>query len=53
MESSTVTLVGLTVLVAVAAKKLLEFYGIGVEVYGTYAAFYLFILVSMLILPLE
>jgi hypothetical protein len=53
MQASTVTFVGLGLLVAVASKKILDFYGVGVDTYGTYAAFYFFLLLSMLVLPAE
>ena len=33
--------------------NLLEFYGIGSDVYGSYIGFYLFLLVSLFVLPLD
>jgi hypothetical protein len=33
--------------------RILEFYGIGINVYGSYIAFYLFMLISSFILPRE
>jgi hypothetical protein len=31
--------------------RILEFYGVGINVYGSYIAFYLFILISSFVLP--
>jgi hypothetical protein len=31
--------------------KILEFYGLGINIYGSYLVFYIFILISAFILP--
>ena len=36
-----------------AIIKLLNFYGVGLEVYGIYLVFYIFILLSVFILPIS
>jgi hypothetical protein len=51
--SSIITTLGLTLLVVYGLTKILEFYGIGINVYGSYLAFYFFILISSFILPRE
>ena len=54
MSSNTTTMItafGLSLLIAYSIMQILNFYGVGVEVYGFYMAFYLFLLVSAFILP--
>jgi hypothetical protein len=43
--------IGFSVILLYILVQILNFYGIGTNVYGTYLAFYLFILLSLLILP--
>ena len=47
---SLVTGVGLSLLLLFIFPKILNFYGIGIEVYGSYLAFYVFILFASFIL---
>ncbi len=48
--SSKITLFGLAVLLIYSITKILNFYGIGIEVYGSYLAFYVFILLASFVL---
>jgi hypothetical protein len=50
---SAITVVGITLLLVYGLTKTLDFYGIGINVYGSYLAFYIFILISELVLPRE
>lgn len=49
--SSIITTLGISILIVYGLTKILEFYGIGINVYGSYIAFYFFILISLFILP--
>jgi hypothetical protein len=49
--SSTITILGISILLVYGITKILEFYGIGINSYGSYIAFYFFILISSFILP--
>jgi hypothetical protein len=49
--SSIISLLGIALLLFYGITRILEFYGIGINVYGSYIAFYIFILISMLVLP--
>ena len=51
--SSIITTLGITILLVYGITKILEFYGIGINIYGSYLAFYFFILISSFILPRE
>lgn len=46
-----ITTLGISLLLVYGLSKILDFYGIGVNVYGSYMAFYLFILISAFVLP--
>ena len=48
--SSKITIFGLAVLLVYSITKILNFYGIGIEVYGSYLAFYVFILLTSFVL---
>jgi hypothetical protein len=50
---SAITVVGITLLLVYGLTKILDFYGIGINVYGSYLAFYIFIMISALVLPRE
>jgi hypothetical protein len=50
-SSSLITGLGIALLVIYGFTKILEFYGVGINVYGSYIAFYLFLLISIYILP--
>jgi hypothetical protein len=51
--SSMITTLGISMIVIYGLTKILEFYGIGINVYGSYIAFYIFILFTSFILPRE
>lgn len=49
--ASAITIVGITLLIVYGLTKVLNFYGVGINVYGSYLAFYLFIMISAIVLP--
>jgi hypothetical protein len=49
--SSIITTLGISILLVYGVTKILEFYGIGINIYGSYIAFYFFMLISSFILP--
>ena len=51
--SSIITTLGISILLVYGLTKILEFYGIGINIYGSYIAFYFFLLISSFILPRE
>ena len=48
---SLISILGIALLLIYGITRILEFYGIGINVYGSYIAFYIFILVSIFVLP--
>lgn len=52
-RSSIITTLGISIVLVYGLKSILEFYGIGINIYGSYIAFYFFILISSFILPRE
>ncbi len=46
-----ITILGMSILLVYGLTRILEFYGIGMNVYGSYIAFYFFILISTFVLP--
>jgi len=46
-----VTLIGLSIIIFYSLTQVLNFYGIGEDVYGVYILFYIFIILCILILP--
>ncbi len=50
---NNVTIIGLALLLIYAITKILDFFGIGIDVYGSYLAFYIFLLLSYFVLPRE
>jgi len=51
--SSTLTILGISIILIYSLIKILEFFGIRLNVYGSYISFYVFILISSFILPRE
>jgi len=51
--SSIITTLGISILLVYGVTKILDFYGIGINIYGSYIAFYFFLLFSSFILPRE
>jgi hypothetical protein len=49
--SAIITTLGMAILLVYGVTRILEFYGVGINVYGSYIAFYLFILISSFVLP--
>ena len=47
----TITIIGFTLLFLYIITQILNFYGIGQDAYGIYLGFFLFMLLSMVILP--
>jgi hypothetical protein len=48
---NSITLIGLSMIFFYSLTQILNFYGVGEDVYGVYVLFYIFIVVSMLVLP--
>ena len=46
-----ITLIGLSIVFFYSVSQILNFYGVGQDVYGVYILFYIFIIISILILP--
>ena len=46
-----ITLIGLSIIFFYSLSQILNFYGVGQDVYGVYILFYIFIIISILILP--
>ncbi len=53
MAIGNITLLGVSLIFFYSLTQILKFYGIGEEVYGYYMIFYVFMLLSILILPNE
>lgn len=52
MSSTTIiAMIGAFTIFGYGLSKLLDFYGIGINVYGSYMAFYTFIFISAFVLP--
>jgi hypothetical protein len=49
--STIITSLGVSILLVYGITKVLEFYGVGINVYGSYLAFYFFLLITALVLP--
>jgi len=50
---NSITLLGLSIIFFYSLTQILNFYGIGEDVYGVYVLFYVFIILCILILPNE
>jgi hypothetical protein len=50
---NSITLIGISIIFLYSLTQILKFYGVGEDVYGTYVLFYIFIIISILILPNE
>jgi uncharacterized membrane protein len=46
-----ITLIGLSLLFFYSITQILNFYGINESIYGIYLLFYIFIVISILVLP--
>jgi len=48
---NAITLIGISIVFFYSITQILKFYGVGEDVYGVYILFYIFIIISILILP--
>jgi hypothetical protein len=48
-----ITLIGFSIIFFYSISQVLNFYGIGQDVYGVYILFYIFIILCILILPTD
>jgi hypothetical protein len=46
-----ITLIGFSIIFFYSLTQILKFYGIDEDVYGVYILFYIFIIISILVLP--
>jgi len=46
-----ITIIGLSVIFFYSITQVLNFYGVGQDVYGVYILFYIFLILCILILP--
>ena len=51
MNTTLLTTAGISLLIIYGLTKIFDFYGIGINVYGSYIAFYIFLLISVFVLP--
>ena len=51
MLGKTITIIGFSLIFMYVISQILNFYGIGTSIYGNYMVFYLFIIISLLVLP--
>jgi hypothetical protein len=51
--SNIITILGVSLLLFYTIITILKFYGISESVYGTYLLFYIFIIISILVLPTD
>jgi hypothetical protein len=47
---SKISILGVSILLIYGLIRILEFYGIGINMYGSYVVFYVFVLVSSYVL---
>jgi branched-subunit amino acid ABC-type transport system permease component len=52
-SGSIITILGISIILVYGLTKILEFVGVGIDVYGSYLSFYVFLLISSFILPRE
>ena len=48
---NAITLIGLSIVFFYSITQILKFYGVGEDVYGVYILFYIFMIISILVLP--
>lgn len=46
-----ITLIGVSIVFFYSLTQILNFYGVGQDVYGVYVLFYIFLIISILVLP--
>ena len=47
---SKITILGVSILLIYGLSRILEFYGMGINMYGSYVVFYVFVLISSFVL---
>ena len=47
---NAITLIGLSIVFFYSITQILKFYGVGEDIYGVYILFYIFIIISILVL---
>ncbi len=52
-STSVITTLSIFLLLTYGITKVLEFYGVDISTYGSYLAFYFFLLISYFVLPSE
>jgi hypothetical protein len=50
-NSMAITGIGFMIILVYGITRILEFYGIGIDKYGSYLAFYVFLFISAYIIP--
>jgi len=50
-SNNNITIIGIFIIIIYSVKSIAEFYGFNISTYGSYIIFYIFLLVSYLILP--
>jgi hypothetical protein len=48
---NTITLIGFSIIFLYSLIQIFKFYGVEQEIYGVYLIFYIFIIVSIIVLP--
>ena len=48
---NSITLIGISIIFLYSLTQILKFYGVGEDVYGVYILFYIFIAISIVVLP--
>ena len=48
-----ITAIGLFIIIVYSLMQVLEFYGMGIDIFGSYLFFYLFLIISIYILDLN
>jgi hypothetical protein len=48
---NAITLIGISIIFFYSLTQILNFYGVGEDIYGVYILFYIFIIISLLVLP--
>lgn len=50
---SAITGIGTMIILVYGLTRILEFYGVGIDKYGSYMAFYIFLFISSYIIPIK
>ena len=50
---SVITGIGTMIILVYGLTRILEFYGVGIDKYGSYLAFYVFLFISSYIIPIK